>query len=153
MGCLFTAKVFKVKWLIARYDYCSIENKLQWLCIKHFLLQTTTEMLREVMTDCKRNIDSSNGIFSEVKILVVSHNIPERLYQSWMFKTLEIQSARLDSYDSSESTDKIVLDCLVQLLKLGNHLSKIPKVRQYIKKFLKPKFKHNCKEVFIKSSH
>ena len=93
-----------------------------------FVLQTTTEMLREMMRDCKKNMTSNNGIFSEVKILVISHDIPERLYQNWMYKTLEIQSARLDSYDSSESTDKTVLDCLVQLLKLGNHLSKIPKV-------------------------
>ena len=84
-------------------------------------------MLREMMRDCKKNMTSNNGIFSEVKILVISHDIPERLYQNWMYKTLEIQSARLDSYDSSESTDKTVLDCLVQLLKLGNHLSKIPK--------------------------
>ena len=81
------------------------------------------------MKDAKKNMDSSNGIFSQVKILVISHDIPERLYQNWMFKTLEIQSARLDSYDSSESTDKIVLDCLIQLLKLGNHLAKIPKVK------------------------
>ncbi|XP_063445141.1 testis-expressed protein 47-like isoform X1 [Mytilus edulis] len=91
------------------------------------IVETTTEMLREVIKDSKKNMEASNGLFSQVKILVISHDIPERLYQNWMFKTLEIQSARLDSYDSSESTDKIVLDCLIQLLKLGNHVAKIPK--------------------------
>jgi hypothetical protein len=53
------------------------------------VVQDSPTLLREMMRDCKKNMTSNNGIFSEVKILVISHDIPERLYQNWMYKTLE----------------------------------------------------------------
>jgi len=70
----------------------------------------------------------SGGFLEESKILVISHDVPSRLYQQWNFRTLDIQAARMESYESSEGADRIILDILSQLLKLGNKLAITPKV-------------------------
>jgi len=63
-----------------------------------------------------------------VDIFLNSYYIPQRLYGQWSFRTLDIQVARMEGYDNNESADKIVIDLLTQLLKLGNTLAKTPKV-------------------------
>ncbi|KAK3600890.1 hypothetical protein CHS0354_019243 [Potamilus streckersoni] len=54
--------------------------------------------------------------------------ISNRLYQQWGIRMLDIQSARLESYESSEGAEKVVIDLLAQLLKLGNKLATTPKI-------------------------
>ena len=63
-----------------------------------------------------------------VKLTFTTPKIPHRLYQHWSFRVLDIEAPRLDEYDTSESPDKLVKDLLIQLLKLGVHLSRQPKV-------------------------
>uniref|UniRef100_A0A8C0G6W0 Uncharacterized protein n=1 Tax=Chelonoidis abingdonii TaxID=106734 RepID=A0A8C0G6W0_CHEAB len=65
----------------------------------------------------------------EPKILVLSHNIPSRLFQQWSYKVLAVPSRHL-GYDTSreEPIETITGECLAMLLKLGMHLLKYPKV-------------------------
>ncbi|XP_069124645.1 testis-expressed protein 47-like isoform X2 [Argopecten irradians] len=97
--------------------------------LKHVvhIVETSTDLITETVKDIQANINDSSGYFDSSKILIISHDIPHRLYGQWSFRTLDIQAARMESYDSNESTDKIVIDLLTQLLKLGNHLAKTPK--------------------------
>ncbi|XP_074927844.1 uncharacterized protein LOC116822896 isoform X4 [Chelonoidis abingdonii] len=64
----------------------------------------------------------------EPKILVLSHNIPSRLFQQWSYKVLAVPSRHL-GYDTSreEPIETITGECLAMLLKLGMHLLKYPK--------------------------
>ncbi|XP_060063478.1 testis-expressed protein 47-like [Ylistrum balloti] len=98
--------------------------------MKHIvhIVETSTDLITETVRDLQSNIDDSSGSFESSKILIISHDIPHRLYGQWSFRTLDIQAARIENYDSNESTDKIVIDLLTQLLKLGNHLAKTPKL-------------------------
>ncbi|XP_033734483.1 testis-expressed protein 47-like isoform X4 [Pecten maximus] len=98
--------------------------------LKHVvhIVETSTDLITETVRDIQANINESSGVFETSKILIISHDIPHRLYGQWSFRTLDIQAARMESYDSNESTDKIVIDLLTQLLKLGNHLAKTPKL-------------------------
>ena len=85
-------------------------------------------MLREI---CKELAEDSNiGMchMEKSKIVVISHDIPQRLYQQWSFRVLDIEAPRMEEYDSSDDAEKLVSDMLTQLLKLGNFLSKQPTV-------------------------
>lgn len=81
-----------------------------------------------VVRDMKESKSSLKGFLENSKILVISHDIQNRLYQQWSFRQLDNVAARIESIDSNESTDKVVIDLVTQLLKLGNALAKTPKV-------------------------
>lgn len=85
-----------------------------------------------VVRDMKESKSSTKGFLENLKILVISHDIQNRLYQQWSFRQLDIVAARIESIDSNESTDKVVIDLVTQLLKLGNALAKTPKVSHMI---------------------
>lgn len=85
-----------------------------------------------VVRDMKESKSSPKGFLENSKILVISHDIQNRLYQQWSFRQLDIVAARIESIDSNESTDKVVIDLVTQLLKLGNALAKTPKVSHMI---------------------
>lgn len=96
-----------------------------------FFWQCSADAIMATVRDLKQSKTSKTGLVENAKILVISHDIQNRLYQQWSFRQLDIVAARIESIDSNESTDKIVIDLVTQLLKLGNALAKTPKVRQY----------------------
>uniref|UniRef100_A0A4W3JWC5 Uncharacterized protein n=1 Tax=Callorhinchus milii TaxID=7868 RepID=A0A4W3JWC5_CALMI len=61
----------------------------------------------------------------ESKILVISHNIPSRLFQQWEYHQVPtITTQRLDDALQKEPTEKVISECLSLLLRLvSNHLS------------------------------
>lgn len=63
------------------------------------------------------------------KILVMSHNLPSRLFQQWNYKVLNVpESYQEYNADREEPTEAIICECLTTLLKLGKHLQRYPKV-------------------------
>lgn len=69
----------------------------------------------------------------DAKILVMSHDIPSRLFQRWSYKVLSVPESHL-GYDTphtprEESADVLLSECLATLLYLGKHLLKYPKVQ------------------------
>lgn len=86
-----------------------------------------------VIRDMKESKSSKKGFLENSKILVISHDIQNRLYQQWSFRQLDIVAARIESIDSNEPTEKVVIDLVTQLLKLGNALAKTPKVSHDLK--------------------
>lgn len=98
--------------------------------MKHLvhIVETSTDVITEIVQDLKESEESITGIIATSKILVISHDIPQRLYQQWSFRTLDIQAARMEAYESSQPAEQLVLDLLTQVLKLGNFLAKTPKL-------------------------
>lgn len=46
-----------------------------------------------------------------------------------MFHELDIQATGIGDYESSEPTENLVIDIVINIIKIGLHLSKQPKVR------------------------
>lgn len=47
-----------------------------------------------------------------------------------MFHELDIQATGIGDYETTEATENLVIDMVVNLIKIGVHLSKQPKVSQ-----------------------
>ncbi|XP_048248729.1 testis-expressed protein 47-like isoform X1 [Haliotis rufescens] len=103
---------------------------LMLIYMKHIVhvVETSSDMLLEIVKDLHYSQTSDQGFISKAKILVISHDIPQRLYQQWSFRTLDIEAHRLEAFEPSETTDKLIIDVLTQLLKLGKFISKTPKL-------------------------
>lgn len=67
-------------------------------------------------------------VLAVVNFLSIYAHIPFRFYSNWAFQTLDIQATDMDTYEPTESLEKVVIDILTQLLKLGTYISKQPKV-------------------------
>lgn len=65
----------------------------------------------------------------DAKILVMSHNLPARLFPQWSYKVLNLPERYLN-YETSheEPVEATISECLTALLKLGKHLLRYPKV-------------------------
>lgn len=98
--------------------------------MKHLVhvMECSADAIMAVVRDMKESKSSKKGFLENSKILVISHDIQNRLYQQWSFRQLDIVAARIESIDSNEPTDKVVIDLVTQLLKLGNALAKTPKL-------------------------
>ncbi|KAJ8318676.1 hypothetical protein KUTeg_003767, partial [Tegillarca granosa] len=86
--------------------------------MKHLvhIVETSTDVITEIVQDLKESEESVTGIIATSKIL------------QWSFRTLDIQAARMEAYESSQPAEQLVLDLLTQVLKLGNFLAKTPKL-------------------------
>ncbi|KAL0984245.1 hypothetical protein UPYG_G00138990 [Umbra pygmaea] len=103
-------------------------------CMLH-VIESSSEVLVSLLHDLKDMQERSNGVRIEAsKVLVMSHNIPRRLFQQWSYKVMNVEAKvgvalNRDSLDVEEDdTETLVRTCLSMLLKLGNHLLKVTKV-------------------------
>ncbi|XP_064601010.1 testis-expressed protein 47-like [Liolophura sinensis] len=97
---------------------------------KHIVhvVETSSDMLLKYVQDLQKTEQDETSFAAKSKILVVSHDIPDRLYSQWSFRGLDIQAHSLDQNESNEDTYNVVGDVLTQLVKLGVHLSRQPKL-------------------------
>ncbi|XP_054834167.1 testis-expressed protein 47 isoform X2 [Eublepharis macularius] len=95
------------------------------------ILESSSDMLYSVLRDLRDIEEQQRVLVLGTKILVMSHNIPSRLFQQWNYKVLNMPETHL-SYDSAheEPVEAIICECLATLLKLGKHLLKYPKSPQ-----------------------
>ncbi|XP_074647303.1 testis-expressed protein 47-like isoform X2 [Tubulanus polymorphus] len=92
------------------------------------IVESSSDMLVLLFKDLLENERKKTGFMEKSRILVISHDIPTRSYSGWNSRVLDIQSQNIALYEPSDSTDKLIVDVLNQLLKLGNFLSKTPKL-------------------------
>ncbi|XP_031750624.1 testis-expressed protein 47 isoform X2 [Xenopus tropicalis] len=92
------------------------------------VLESSSEVLYCVLHELARmKKQGGRALVLDPKILVMSHNIPNRLFNQWCYKVLNVPGQHLaDKYNES-STDGIVTECLTKLLQIGKHLTKYPK--------------------------
>lgn len=92
------------------------------------ILESSSDVLVEVVRQLHSKQLNSNSYQEQSKILIVSHDIPQRLYFQWTFHFVDIEAPRDDEYDTSETPDKLQADLLKQLLKLSQLMSRQSKV-------------------------
>ncbi|XP_061414431.1 testis-expressed protein 47 isoform X1 [Lethenteron reissneri] len=69
------------------------------------------------------------ALLQGVKIVVVSHDLPNRLFQQWFWQVLNLPATRLEGDGgATESTVNLASEAITHVLKLGLHLLHSPKV-------------------------
>ncbi|XP_069840116.1 testis-expressed protein 47-like isoform X2 [Dendropsophus ebraccatus] len=92
-------------------------------CVIH-MIEATSEILTGIIQDLVQiQKQGANSLLQDVKILVVSHNIPCRLLPKWYFRTVRLPTIYLD--DFGQSVETVVEECLTRMMKLGMFLSQI----------------------------
>ncbi|XP_033108435.1 testis-expressed protein 47-like [Anneissia japonica] len=94
------------------------------------LVETCSDEITAIIRDLKQMTETENSPISHSKILVISSNVPSRLFQQWSFRVLNLPASRLEEYETSEPIEKLVPECLTLMLKLGAYLAKQPKITQ-----------------------
>uniref|UniRef100_A0A670JHX7 BLUF domain-containing protein n=2 Tax=Podarcis muralis TaxID=64176 RepID=A0A670JHX7_PODMU len=92
------------------------------------ILESSSDMLYAVLRDLRDMEQQQRVLVLGAKILVMSHNLPSRLFQQWNYKVLNVPE-RYQEYSAAreEPTEAIICECLTTLLKLGKHLQRYPK--------------------------
>jgi len=91
------------------------------LCVH--VVEGGLEILLEFARDVRRDHYKTEDPYMEnAKILLISHDIPDRLYQAWAFLVEDVVAPNLDNFDTTEKDEKIVTDLVLQLLKLGDYI-------------------------------
>ncbi|XP_078692809.1 testis-expressed protein 47-like isoform X1 [Branchiostoma floridae x Branchiostoma belcheri] len=91
-------------------------------------VESSSEMLTATLRDLVSHQQSEGALLSDAKILIMSHDIPTRLYPQWSHRVLNLPASRLDKYETNDPIEQLVPECLTQLLKLGVYLAKTPKL-------------------------
>ncbi|XP_061081391.1 testis-expressed protein 47 isoform X2 [Conger conger] len=96
------------------------------------ILESSSEVLVYVLRDlCDIQARPHSALISESRILVVSHDISSRLFQDWSYKVLDLPGTTLTDRGKQETTEKLVTSTLKTLLKLGSHLQRLSKRRNF----------------------
>ncbi|XP_007887079.1 testis-expressed protein 47-like [Callorhinchus milii] len=91
-------------------------------CAVH-AIESSSEVLYSVLRDAQDMKQGDRVLLLESKILVISHNIPSRLFQQWEYHQVPtITTQRLDDALQKEPTEKVISECLSLLLRLGVHM-------------------------------
>ncbi|XP_065416373.1 testis-expressed protein 47 isoform X3 [Chrysemys picta bellii] len=128
---------------LPRSDLLSALEEKRRLQLKKFLLhrlffvaklseradrRDITVLQRHIISYPPRSSFSPKARLQEIKILVVSHNIPTRLFLQWYVTMVTLPVTYLEDVTQSQSAEEVVTECLTLLLKLGTYLSKTFKV-------------------------
>lgn len=96
-------------------------------CTIH-VLESGGDVLYCVLRDLRKmKKRGERALVPNAKILVLSHNIPNRLFSQWSYKVLDVPGQYLGDKYSEEATDGIITECLTKILKIGKQLTKYPK--------------------------
>uniref|UniRef100_A0A8C8MBQ6 BLUF domain-containing protein n=1 Tax=Oncorhynchus tshawytscha TaxID=74940 RepID=A0A8C8MBQ6_ONCTS len=103
-------------------------------CMLH-VIESSSEVLVSLLQDLRDMQERPHCVLIEApRVLVMSHDLPSRLFQQWSYKVLNVL-ARVGGMlsrdgpeeEEEEDTDTLVSTTLSMLLKLGNHLLKATK--------------------------
>ncbi|XP_018429872.1 PREDICTED: uncharacterized protein C7orf62 homolog [Nanorana parkeri] len=96
-------------------------------CTIH-VLESGGEVLYCVLRDLRKmKKQGERALVLNPKILVLSHNLPNRLFSQWSYKVLDVPGQYWEDKFSEEATDGIITECLTKILKIGKQLTKYPK--------------------------
>ncbi|XP_022258106.1 testis-expressed protein 47-like, partial [Limulus polyphemus] len=88
-------------------------------------IESSRQFLDDLMQESSSDMDLPDGYFKEVKIIIISHNIPRRLFSQWNWIVIRKSTSCLQRVDDDTST---VNELLQQLLKLAAYLENLPKL-------------------------
>ncbi|KFO24410.1 testis-expressed protein 47 [Fukomys damarensis] len=115
--------------------------------LKHHLGEAVTGLLLIYPTSVLHILESSSGTLHQIlldyfnhergetefwvqkmKIVVISHNIPTRLFMQWCVSVVKVPVLYLDDMTQSQSLEEVVTDFFIQTHKLALYLFKTVKV-------------------------
>nr|KAI8731579.1 testis-expressed protein 47 [Biomphalaria glabrata] len=85
------------------------------------VVETSSDLILKLIEDLHRLEKETESLVSKSKILVISHDISLTL-------TLDIVEHGIESFDTKETFENLIVELLIQLLKLGAYLHKQPKL-------------------------
>ncbi|KAK6479680.1 testis-expressed protein 47 isoform X1 [Huso huso] len=92
------------------------------------IVESSNDVLFSVLRDLGHmQRQGHSALILEPRILVISHDIPNRLFQQWSYKVLSVPARRLAAAEQTESHEKLVSESLTMLMKLGVEMLKTPK--------------------------
>ncbi|XP_004625509.1 testis-expressed protein 47-like [Octodon degus] len=115
--------------------------------LKHHLGEVVTGLLLIYPTSLLHILESSNGTLHQIlldyfngeknktefwvqkmKIIVISHNIPTRLFIQWYVSVVKVPVLYLDDVTKSQSLEEVITDFFIQTHKLALYIFKTVKV-------------------------
>ncbi|XP_007938051.2 testis-expressed protein 47 [Orycteropus afer afer] len=96
--------------------------------ILHILESSSGTLLRILLDYIDREKNDDEFLIQGMKIVVVSHNIPSRLFMQWQVSVIKVPVMYLDDVTQSQSLEEVITEFLTQTHKLGAYLFKTVKV-------------------------
>nr|XP_056722504.1 testis-expressed protein 47-like [Euleptes europaea] len=91
-------------------------------CILH-VLESSSGTLYHILKELAASENQGPEPFlRDVKILVVSHNIPTKLFTQWYATTVDVPEI-LEDISQTQTTEEVITECLTLILKLGVYLA------------------------------
>ncbi|XP_030630703.1 testis-expressed protein 47 [Chanos chanos] len=91
-------------------------------CLLH-LMECSTEVLVSILQDLGDTQGNPHcALIQEPRVLLVSHDIPNRLFPEWNYRLLTMSAHTLSEEPHTDNTEKLASDTLALLLKLGKCL-------------------------------
>ncbi|XP_041085852.1 testis-expressed protein 47-like [Polyodon spathula] len=119
--------------LFAVYHNTNIEEVTGLLllypsCIIH-VLESSSEVLYSLLNDLSNMQKRADSLLQDAKILVMSHDIPMRMFQVWSYRSLNnITLTSQEATEQKQPVENLVPECLPLLYKLCVHCLKSSKV-------------------------
>ncbi|XP_075686644.1 testis-expressed protein 47-like [Rhinoderma darwinii] len=96
-------------------------------CVIH-MIEASSEILTDINQDLVQiQNQSASSLLQDIKVLVISHNIPGRLLPQWCFHIVRPRTRYLDDFGTGQSVEIVMEECLTLMLKLGIFLSQMLK--------------------------
>ncbi|XP_058581152.1 testis-expressed protein 47 [Neofelis nebulosa] len=93
------------------------------------ILESSSDMLYQILLDHLDQKKNDTEFFIQgMKIIVVSHNIPTRLFMQWHVSEIKAPVMYLDDVTQTQSLEEVITEFLTQTHKLAIHLLKTVKV-------------------------
>uniref|UniRef100_A0A8C3VL44 Testis expressed 47 n=1 Tax=Catagonus wagneri TaxID=51154 RepID=A0A8C3VL44_9CETA len=93
------------------------------------ILESSSGSLYQILLDyLNHEKDEAEFFIQGMKIIVMSHNIPTRLFMQWQVSAIKAPVMHLDDVTQSQSLEEVITEFLIQTHKLALHLFKIVKV-------------------------
>lgn len=139
--------VAKITANIEKKDLAHYYEQVFQSILKHHLGEAVTGVLLMYPTYILHILESSSGTLYRIlldyvdhetkereyfiqgmKIIVVSHNIPTRIFMQWQVSTIKVPVMYLDDVTQSQSLEEVITEFLSQTHKLALYLFKTVKV-------------------------
>ncbi|XP_027811922.1 testis-expressed protein 47 [Marmota flaviventris] len=89
------------------------------------ILESSSDTLYQILLDYLDHERKETDYFVQnMKIIVISHNIPTRFFMQWHVSVIKVPVMYLDDVTQSQSLNEVITDFLTQTHKLALHLFK-----------------------------
>ncbi|XP_066210448.1 testis-expressed protein 47 [Saccopteryx leptura] len=93
------------------------------------IIESSSGTLYQILLDYLNHKATDTGYFIQgIKIIVVSHNIPTRIFTQWHVSVIRVPVMYLDDVTQSQSLQEVTTEFLTQTHKLAFHFYKTLKV-------------------------